>query len=125
MQCDAKLFPMEGNQNTFTVYCLLTISHFLPYSLLVVRLSHLARHHVTKLGELNLPGTVSVELVDHLQQLCLGGIHAHGSHGVAQLTGRYRPTTVSIKHVECLSETDSLKPVPTPQWSILGSEITQ
>ena len=87
--------------------CCTILSHnFLPHSFLVVILAHLAGHHVTELGKLNLPGAVTVELVDHLQQLRLGGVHPHGPHGVAKLSGGDCPATISVKQVECLSEKD-------------------
>ena len=81
-------------------------SNFLPHGFLVVIRADLAGHHVTELGKLDLPGPVSVELVDHLQQLRLGGVHPHGPHGVAQLSGGDCAATISVKQVECLSERD-------------------
>ena len=84
--------------------CTILSQHFLPHSFLVLILPDLAGHHVAELGELNLPGPVSVELVDHLQQLCLSGVHPHGPHGVSQLSGGYCSASISVKQVECLSE---------------------
>ena len=97
-------------------------SNFLPHGFFVLVGPDLAGHHVAELGELDLPGPVSVELVDHLQQLRLGGIHPHGPHqirvivseillfpksephSVAQLPCGDGPATISVKQIECLSE---------------------
>ena len=74
-----------------------------PHGLLVVVVAHPAGHHVAELRELDLARAVCVELVDHLEELGLGGGHAHAPHGVAQLPGGDGPTPVSVKHVERLS----------------------
>ena len=79
-------------------------SNFLPHGFFVLVGPDLAGHHVAELGELDLPGPVSVELVDHLQQLCLSGVHPHGPHGVSQLSGGDCSASISVKQVECLSE---------------------
>ena len=42
------------------------------------------------------------DLVNQVEQLLLGGVHAHGAHGVAQLLGRDRPAPVVVELVEGL-----------------------
>ena len=55
----------------------------LPDLLLAVRVLHLPRHHSEELVEVD--GSVCVYLVDHVLELCLGGVLPERPHDSAQL----------------------------------------
>ena len=96
-----------------------------PDGLQVVPRQHPPRHHRAELGELNRAVAVSVELhhtfyllytlllfprrdschlVEQVEDLRLGGVHAHGPHGAAQLLGVDAAALVPVEHLEGLLE---------------------
>ena len=52
--------------------------------------------------------TVSVDLVDHVLQLCLGGVLSQGAHDGAQLLGRDGAVAVLVEKAERLLELGDL-----------------
>jgi len=76
--------------------------------LLGVGVLHLARHHGQELGEVDGAIAISVNLVDHVLQLSLGGVLSQRPHDGSELLGGDRAIAILVEEGERLLELGNL-----------------
>ena len=66
--------------------------------------THLARHHLEELGELDVARAVGVDVGDHLLELLLLHLEAEGAHRRLELAVVDRTRVVRVEEVERLAD---------------------
>jgi hypothetical protein len=86
------------------------VEHFESLQDLLLRVSvlHLSRHHCQELGEINGSVAIGIHLVDHVSELCLGGVLTKRSHHSAKLFGRDGSISVFVEQGESFLELSDL-----------------
>ena len=69
-----------------------------------ILLTHLRRHHLEELGEVDRARAVLVDVRDHLLDLLLLGLEAEGAHGNLELLGVDRAAPIRVEEVEGLAD---------------------